>query len=515
MSDLTPDRCDRGGPESPRKSARLAAGRDRPAIGRDRRPWLLGLALLWGCVRAAPGPIAPPAAPRVALWVDAHALDGGDGTRARPLKRLPAALPDGVELHLATGLYEGPFHLPSGARVWGHGQVVLHAAWPAVVVGGHDVTLVHVSVQGGDVGARLTGKGRLEDVHVSGHRAVGVDVGAGATLEADALHVEGTIPGALGVRGVGAALRLSRLSFQGDLRQGLRVEGGAVHLVDGRSEGGRTLLHALGAAVTLERGKATGGTGPAVFLSAGSATVRDLEVDGHEVALHATSGARLDVRGLSSVRAHYGGVVLHGGAAGTLAQLSVSGSGPGGGVQALGADVTLEDVAVRRTGGLGVLVRQGKARLRRVVVEQLDADVDLDGSRSLGDALMLRDATVDADDVSVRDVEGSALYASAYARVTVGALSCERCGGGMALVERGAQVKARRLVAKGTLGPAVSVPDQARLEVEQLVVSGGAEVPVYAGCAAGAVVVVEVLESALVQPALPCVTVRAQTAGAR
>lgn len=505
MSDLKPTPRDRTPRPFRRKTARLAARADRTPIARDRG-WALVTALwLCACVRAAPAPIAP-APERPSLWVDAAARPGGDGSRERPLKRVPAELPERVALHLSTGLYEGPFAFPAGARVEGRGEVVLHAAAPAVVVTGDALTLVHVSVQGGDVGLHLSGPTSLERVHVSGHRKVGVEVLPGARLDAQQLEVVGTIAEAVGVHASAATLHVSGARFTGDLRQGFKLEGGAAVLSGAKSEGGNTLLNARDVDVTLERASATAGRGPAVFLSGGTARVDGLVVDGHESALHTLRVTGLDVRHLRATRPSSAGVVLQG-TSGTLRDVGVVRTGPGGGLQALDSDVTLEDVTVREAGAMGVFVRKGQARLRRVTIEGVEGESDGAGGRVLGDALMLRDAVVDVDEVTVRDVEGAALYASAFATVSVGRLSCERTGEGLAYVERGAVVKARELTARGTMGAAVLVPDQARLEVETLVIRGAGEGPIFANCAAGATVSIGALDTTLEPPASPCVTI--------
>ncbi|MEW6430628.1 MAG: hypothetical protein AB1730_03890 [Myxococcota bacterium] len=456
-------------------------------------------------MRERPAPIAT-APERPQLWVDASSRPGGDGSRERPLKQIPAALPERVDLHLVSGLYEGPFALPVGARVEGHGEVVLHAAAPAVVVTGEGLALLRLSVQGGAVGLELTGQTWLEAVHVSGHREVGVDVRPGARLDAQRLEVVGTIAGALGVRATNATLHVSGASFTGDLKHGFWLNGGTAVIADARSLGGNTLLNARQADLTVQRARAIGGRGPAVFLSGGAARVEDVQVDGHEVGLQTRPGVRLDVRRFSASRPSSAGLVLMG-ATGTLREVSVTAAGPGGGVQLLGADVELTDLNVRDAGAMGVFVRKGAVRLRQLTVSGVRAEVNVDGSRVLGDALMLRDAVVDVDDVSVEDVEGAAVYAAAFARVTVGRLEAWRTGGGLLLAERGAAVTAKQLVLHGTLGPAVIVPDGARVDVGRLSIGGQAELPIAADCRAGAAVSVSVLETTLEQPTADCITI--------
>ncbi|GMU63699.1 MAG: hypothetical protein AMXMBFR34_54620 [Myxococcaceae bacterium] len=164
----------------------------------------------------------------------------------------------------------------------------------------------------------------------------------------------------------------------------------------------------------------------------------------------------------------------------------------------------MEDARVTDSTAMGVFVRKGRARLLRVTVERLSAEANADGTRALGDALMLRDAEVEVDQLTAREVEGSALYASAFATVRVGTLLAERTGGGALLVERGASVTVKELTSRGTLGPAVTVPDKAKLSVGRLVVSGGAEVPVFAACEDGAEVHLGRLDSTVPQPPAKC-----------
>jgi hypothetical protein len=60
---------------------------------------------------------------------------------------------------------------------------------------------------------------------------------------------------------------------------------------------------------------------------------------------------------------------------------------------------------------------------------------------------------------------------------------------------------------RGGSGPAVVVPDKARVKVKTLSVAGGNEMPVYAECTAGAEVTVDRLESTLKQLPSRCVIV--------
>jgi hypothetical protein len=506
MSDLNATCRDRARPIFSRKAGHLAPRADRGTPRGDLAWALAGLVGWCACVRAAAPPSAD-AAERAVVWVDGAAPAGGDGSRGRPLRAVPEGLPAHVELHLVSGVYEGPFTLPPGARVEGHGEVVLHAAAPAVVVTGEGLTLTRVSVQGGGVGVQLRGAARLERVRVSGHRQVGVEVAEGAKVELEHLDLVGTIPDSVGLRARGATLRGAGVTLSGGLRHGLKLEGGAATLSSVSSEGGGTTLHARDVDLTADGVKATAGRGPAVFLSGGAARLSRLEVEGHDSALHALRVTRLEVSRLRSNRSTTAGVLLQG-TTGTLRDVVVTRTGTGGGLQALDSDVTLEDLRVQDAIDTGLVVLRGKARLRRAVFERVaGGDTGRGEQQQQGDALMLREATVEVDEVTVRDVEGSALFASAYAVVTVGRLTCERSGGGLAFLERGAAVKARTLTSLGSLAAAVVAPNDARLDVDTLRVRGASDGPVFAGCDAGARVAIGTLESTQDLPASPCVTV--------
>lgn len=453
--------------------------------------------------------VSPTERAAVELWVDGSWRSGGDGSRSAPLRAIPATLPERVHLHLVSGLYEGPFSLPGGATVEGHGAVVLHAAAPTpVVVEGLGLTLRDVSVQGGVAGLRLSGESMLERVRVSGYREVGIALEPGGNTTGRGLEVVGTITDSVGVRVRGARAALREVSFTGDLRQGVRVEGGALTLEDARSLGGGGVVNARDAIISIDGLRAEAGRGPAVFLARGEARVKRLHVEGHESALHANDVARLEVSDVESTRAAWAGLVLQACVA-WVQRVTVTRAGPGGGLQVLGGEVRARDVTVREAGAMGVLVRKGSAYLDAITVEGVSAEVDSLGQRALGDALMLRDAQVTVGAVTVRDVEGSALYASAAARVTVERLEAERTGGGLLVVERSATVDAKQLICRGTLGPVVLASDGGRLEADLLRATGLGELPVAADCAHGASVHLRRLETTLPQPETPCVSIDA------
>lgn len=498
MSDLKRRPADHRARPTRGNSCGLRSRHDRSPIGRDRV--LAALALLASACVTTPRVEVKQARGGAQVWVDAFAPAGGDGTRERPLKAIPGALPDGVELHLASGLYEGPFVLPDGAVVEGRGEVVLHATGE-VVVTARRAALSRVSIQGGATGLLASGVVTLEAVRVSGFRTVGVRA-EGAQLSARGLVVEGTIEGATGLTAAGGLTSLVSARFSGGLVRAVSLAGGRAVLKNVASEGGKTLVRALGVELDAQQLSASAGTGAALIVSGGRALLREVTVTGHEYALLASNGARLELRGLVSRGALVAGVSLLASEA-TLEGLTIERPGSHGALELLDSKTTVTDARVREARALGLWVRKGTATLTRVTVEGVLAEGAGD-AESQGDAFHFRDAEVDGDELTARDVGGSGVYATAVANVRLGAVRTERTGFGALVVERGAKVTVRSLVAAASRGAAVSVLDHGTLELGRLEVKG-ADVPVWAECAEGADVQLGALVSGLEQPRSPCV----------
>ncbi len=494
MSDLWRARRDLRAPPTPRRSPGNRPALDLSQLLRDLA--VVGVLFLSGCPRPVLPPTPPPP-PRPALYVDAFAAPGGDGSAARPLKVLPPLVPAGTDVSLASGLYRGPFVLGDDARLEGRGEVVLHAAAGEVVLSLGRGAVVGLSLQGGDAALAVTGPARLERLTLSGQRREVARVDG--EVDAAALTVTGTVEGVDGlvVRG---ALRLEEARFTGGLRRAVRVlEGGRAALRQVSAEGPKTLAHAVRGRLELRDASARLGAGPAVFVAGGEAVIDGLTVHGHEYALQVAAGATVTAARLASTGALEAAVSAHQ-ATLTLSDAQLTGSGSGGAVQGQGATLALRDVTVRDARHLGVLVRQGSAHLERCVVERVSAD-----GEALGDALMVRDARVQVDGLRVADVAGSALFASALALVTVSRLDVDRAWRSALFVERGATVRAEVVLVRGGRGPAVLVPDAATVVLGHLSVATD-EVPLYAECDAGARVTVRRLDSTQPQPPSRCVT---------
>lgn len=496
MSDLNPTAADQQRRATRENHARFECTRDHARRARDLA--VAGLLVVAACVPPRVQEKLEPARPQV--WVDAFAAPGGDGSRARPLKAVPP-LPPGVELHLASGLYAGPFVLPDDALVEGRGEVVLFAEGDVTVVSASRASLSHVAIQGGATGLLASGAVTLDGVRVSGFRKIGVRAEQ-ARLDARGLTVEGTIAGTLGVSASGGVTTVSRASFTGGLSRALMLDGGRAVLRRVESTGAKTLVQSRACDLDAEGLSAAAGSGPALFVSGGRAVLRDVAVLGHEYALQLASGARAEVSGFSSKGALMGAISTLASEA-TFTKVEIERSGVHGAFELLDSTTTVSDARIREAQSLGLWVRKGRARLARITVEGVAAEGS--GERqSQGDAFQFRDAEIDADELTVRDVEGSAVYATAVATVRLGTLRAERTAWGALLVERGAKVTANEVVSVASRGAAVSVLDHGTLVLHRLEASG-AEVPLWAECGEGADVELGAVISKVAQPASPCV----------
>jgi hypothetical protein len=207
----------------------------------------------------------------------------------------------------------------------------------------------------------------------------------------------------------------------------------------------------------------------------------------------------LEVKGFTSRRAQQAGLSLVE-CTGSLRELRLESSGAQGSIDLLGSDVRLEDVTVRDAAAMAIFVRQGTVALSRVTIEGVRGE-----GGTLGDGLHLRDARVTADQVTVRDAEGSAVFAGAVASVELGRLESQRASFGALMVERRATVHAKDVVSSGSRTSAVTVIDGAQLILERLTVRGGVEVPVWAECGQGVSVQLGRVDAPTKQPPSPCV----------
>lgn len=444
------------------------------------------------CVRVTPPEPARSAPERPELWVDAFSPEGGDGGRAAALKQIPA-LTEATSVHLRSGLYRGPFVLPGGTRLEGHGEVVLFDEGNGTVVSASGpLALVRVSVQGGRVGIVAGAALSLEHVKLSGHRSAGVQVVDGG-LTGHHLEVSSRLDGVVGVDATNSSVTLHDVKVSGPLLIGVRAKDSAVTLTTVSSEGPATAVQTIGGSLALKGLSAAGGMRTAVSISKTKATLGGLDVTGHEYAVLGV-GSDVDLDGLKSVGAFGGGVSLLNSTL-RLTNTTVQRAGPLGGVQLLGCTSVLGVVTVTDSQAWGVMVRQGTASIGTLTATNLRGGG--------GDALHVRDAQVSIQRLDASGLEGSGLYASSYATVTAGSVDVSGAETSAIVVERKSTVNATRVTSRGGRGPALAVPEEGLLTVDTLTAQGG-DVAVWADCATESFVTVKAVTAGTELPRLRC-----------
>lgn len=501
MSDQRNPTRDHPAPSSPRKFSRLHRKSDLnpPFADRALRALVAGLGctLIAGCPAAAIQVIGEPTAAAIELWVDASAVEGGDGTLGRPFRSLAQALRPDATVHLRSGLYEGPWVLPPGIRLVGRGQVVLFAQGQTTVVTATAATLEGLAVQGGFTGVSATGPLVLRRVHLSGHRRVAVVASGQLTFEDSVL--DGTVTETIGVQLVkGSTATLTRLRFTGAFRRAIDAEGARLEGVELTSEGPAQALHLERTTATVRTLTVAGGSGPGIFASQGHLTLTDASVNGHEYGLQARQ-AKLTITRFSSKRVQLAGIAAVQ-CTGSLNDVATEQTGTYGALQLLDSQLEVRGVRVKQGRAMGIFVRHGKVQLQDLTIEQIRADADGTG----GDGLHFRDAEVVAKNVIIRDAEGVGVFASAAAQVALEKLSCERCRVGVVVAELAAEVSVRGLVSRGGEGPAIVVLDRASATVEDADVAV-VQAPIWAECDLGARVTVKRMKSNVPLPASGCI----------
>lgn len=445
--------------------------------------WALLLVVI--ACRRVPERASEPGAesPRPQLWVDASAAADGDGGRAAPLQKL--TFEPGTTTHVATGLYPFSGALPEDAELVGEGRsVVLYAdgAAPTVLETGN-ARVKNVSLQGAQWGVHARGALTLEDVSFSGQRQGGVQVALKARLQLSGGRIEGTVSETRGVQVLGKA-SLKGVAFSGALRRAVDVlETGSVTVEDAVSEGPAEAVHVSGGTASVTRMRAIAGRGPAFFASTGGKLVlTDVTVKGHEYAVLTASRADVRVTGLDCERTQIAGLGLV--ASTAVVKKSVfRAPGNHGAVEAIESTTTLEDVEVRDAADQAVMAKYGSLKVSGLRVSRVSSD-----GASGGDAVMLRSADATLEHVEAADLSGTGVWASAVSTVKLDDLRCTRCRFGALVVERGSKVTANRVFAEDSKEAAVSVPDEASLELTDLEVKGDGPA-LWADCAGATKVV--------------------------
>lgn len=434
--------------------------------------------------------------PRPALWVDSFASTDGDGSVERPFKRIPSTLPARAHLHVKSGLYQGPFSF-EGVIVEGHGEAVLTSEAGQTTVTANDVELRGLSIQGGALGLAVLGRVSGTKLFFSGQRerAARVD---GELVLSDSRAVA-SVEGIDGFAGTGT-FRFEGVKLEGGFRRGVWCERGVLALSGLKTLGVKVPVFAMHCTGEVKKLVAESGAGPAMLVSEGSLNVLGLYVRGHEYGLQMSSGAKVSATGLDVSQTEQACVSALQSEL-TLTQSEFTVCGGGGAILLLDSSGVLSGLKVHDTRSLGVLVRQGAVAITASEFSRITSEGD-----ALGDAVHVRQSKAVLKAVRVTDVEGSALFATAFAEVKVESLEVERARQSALFVERGANVEVESLLVRGGGGGAVLVPGKAHVSIRSLSVAGGTDMPIYAECAEGAEVELGRIESTVQQLKSRCIT---------
>ncbi|MGO9063144.1 MAG: hypothetical protein ACLQIH_00230 [Myxococcaceae bacterium] len=451
-----------------------------------------------GLQEASVPPSAPPA---LELWVDAAAPEGGDGSTARPLRRLEDALlanSPNRRVHLAPGLYLGPFTAVDGTQLVGGSAAVLTApAGVTVLVAKGTVSLERLLIQGGTLGLRSSGALRLVQVHFSGQRLGALLVAEGATLSATDSVFEASVSEGVGM-GLepGARARLSGCTFEGPWRHGIEAHAPAALVVASTGfRGAVTALHLRGGSAELSDVTISEGRGPGLYVAGGRLLLHRVQVSGHEYGLLTGSGAVVEAEDLSSTRADRAGVAVVRAQA-QFRRLSITSAGSFGGLQCVGSKVRVEGLRVEGVAGVGVSQRDGTLELEDALVT---GTRDPDGSG--GEGLALRGGSATLHNLTVRQTAGACLLAAEGADVGLSKGTLERCHTAGLVAETSAHLTATNVTVVSSEGPGAVAAADASLVLSSFQATS-TEGLVWAECAGGAQVRAWQVGGL---PALPCV----------
>jgi hypothetical protein len=415
-----------------------------------------------------------------------------------------------VKVHLAPGVYPGPFVLGPGDEIEGPESAVLHAQGHEVVVsvpnGG---ALRGVSVQGGSDGLVVaSGELRLEGVHVSGQRQRAVAV-EGGSLRATRARLSASVSAVSGVvLARGARAQLSKVQFDGpfstaiDARfeappegKGSTLELEDVEITDAVRglrlvNAGQTRL----ARVKVERGRAEG-----VLIIGTKVGFQDLEVADHEEDASFGRDAEVEGRGLTLERAHRVGLALVKARA-VLRDVHVSRAGPYGAVQVVSGNLWLERFHFEDSQSYGLSAVQSRVSLRDGTVTRIR---DPEGGG--GDGIQVRGGRAQVMSVYVDSCEGSGVWAAEHAEVTLVNVNLARTALAAAAVETGARLSGVSVEVRTQKGSGLVVTEGTAL-LDHWHFDGLSEGVLSPDCTAGAVVKVhEVSTDPQVDLSAPCV----------
>ncbi len=443
---------------------------------------------------------APDAGLAPAVFVDASAAPGGDGSRERPLR----ALPDRARgrFSLAAGVYPGALVLEDVELVGGP-AVVLAATPPAACVRSRGaVRLERVQIQGGAAGVVVEG-GRtvLTGVSISGQRGPAVEVNAGAELVLGASTVQASVSAVPGVRVLpGGKAELARVRFQGPFQRAVDARSPAALRLSGlQVEDAVTGLWLSGGAGVVEGMEIRGGRGPGVYVAGATAQLRDVRVGGHEYGLLTGDGARIDGRGIRSSGAARAGLGLVK-SKGTLEDVHVESAGPLGGVQLISSEVRLRGLEVQGGRSSGLVARDAQLTLEGATFRG-PSGVD----PSDGDAVQIRGGTATLGGLRVQDCSGAGVVAAEAATVTLtrATVSGARVAG--VVVETEARLSGSELSVERTAGPAVLVTERGTARLRGMATRENRDGALWAECSQGVKVEIDGWTGDVTPQPAPCV----------
>lgn len=444
------------------------------------RPLVAVLLVIAAC-RPSAVPPAAARAPGPEVWVDGAWQGVGEGTRERPFRTLAEGLAvrPAPTVHLAQGLYAGPFLLPAGARLVGVGEsTVLYVEGREPVVRMEaEASLERLKVQGGGWGVETAGALRLERVAFSGHREGAVRVTAGGRLVADRVQFDASLSETVGVLLEGpVSAEVKRSTFAGPWSRGVVARGGTEGVLEEVSFQGAVIgLVQDGGRFLLRRVSVGQGWGPGVLVRDGALEIEDSLVVGHEYGL-LSYGTKLEVRGFTSVKAERAGLGLTR-STGRLQDLQVRQSGNFGALQLVDSDVEVSELHADQVDAYGVLATRGRLRLRNATLTRLSAKEGY-----TGDGLHLRGVWAEVEGLQVRDVPGTGVLAAQGAEVTLRDATLSRCKLAGLTVETGARVKAVGLEVRDIPGPGIAVMSDGEVWADGLTASGLSDGLLWAEC---------------------------------
>jgi hypothetical protein len=383
--------------------------------------------------------------------------------------------------------------------VQGEGQAVVFLEGTGAVVELDSAALEGVWVQGGDRGVVARGTSSARSVGFSSARAVALEVAGGAFTGAQ-LKLEKPGLSAVGVRLLpGTQATLNGVQLEGPWRRGVDTEQATLTVLGLQARGPLEAVHVEGGEATLAQVEISGGRGPGVFSGHARLAVRDATVRGHEYGLQAAGGV-LTVERLRSVGAQRAGIATVG-AEGTLTDLTIERFGDSGGLQLLESKLQVTRALVRDGDSVGVLVRLGEVGLTAVDIRAVRG-----GRDEGGDGLMVRDAVVRAQQLSVSDVPSMGVFAAAVARVQLVDFTCTRCALAALYAERGATVDSTRMTVVGPSQSAVAVPDAATVTLDGVTLAQEPSAALWVECGEGARIILKGTTLAQQPPGPGCVT---------